>query len=440
MQQPRTTERLEQPTADPHLWPEQPRDRPRPEGRFPLVLFLAWLIPGLLGTIALAAMFIYLEQRASRQIVFLTAGGALEAVRADGTDVRTLNFANLRGARFAQPQWAPDGSHFAAVAYRQGEAELMLAQPQTITPTLLAPIELDNLTLPGQAWSQDSAYLALVGSNPTGRPSLKLADVQQGRVMTVELTLDPRTRLDWHPLNNELLVTALTENTTPTLALRIVSTDSLSRTFAPQDNQVAHFDGAWSPDGKQIVYVANMNINTSNEPIGSIWVANSDGSNAHEIVKGELNFAPLWAPRGDLLFFTRLVTETGDYELYRIKPDGQDQPAFVGKGVQPLGSPAMNRHILLDWSPDGGKLFFQSFDQEQRSMTLYAALYDGSNAQPLFSQPSSGADPPVVYWAATSRALLIASRSQGMFLHWIDQDRSATQLPRGFFPSWQPWK
>jgi WD40 repeat protein len=244
-------------------------------------------------------------------------------------------------------------------------------------------------------------------------------------------------RLDWHPQSDELLVTARTNNMTRTLL--IVSMDRQSRPFPSLDKQVARWDGAWSPDGKQIVYVANMNINTSESGGGSIWVANSDGSSPREIVKGDQNFAPLWAPRGDLLFFTRLLTETGGYELYRIKPDGQDQPVFVGEGAGPPSSPAINRHTLLDWSPDGEKLFFQSFDQQQRRMTLYGALYDGSNPQPLFSQPI-GVDPTLVYWAPTSRALLIASQSQGMLLRWIDQDRPATQLPRGFFPSWQPWK
>ncbi|MFL5805353.1 MAG: hypothetical protein ACJ8CR_26880 [Roseiflexaceae bacterium] len=435
MQQERITERLAQPVAAPQLWPEQPRDQPRPEDRFPLALFLAWIIPGLIGTIVLAATFIYLEQRASRQIVFLTPGGELGAVRADGTGVRTLNFANLEGARFAEPQWAPDGSRFAAVVSHQGKAELLLAQSQTITPTLLAPIELDNLFLPGQAWSYDSAYLALVGLDSTRGSLLQLADVQQGRVVTVALTLDRQASLDWHPQSDELLVTALTDNTTPTL--RIVSTDSQSRPFTPQDNLVAHSAGAWSPDGKQIAYVAGA---SKSDLTGSIWVANRDGSNAHEIAKGDQSFAPIWAPRGDFLFFTRLVTETRDYELYRIKPDGQDQPAFIGKGLPPLDSPAINRRLLMDWSPDGGKLFFQSFDRQEQKVTLYGALYDGSNAQPLFSQPSSGSDPPLVSWAPTSRALLIASQSQGMFLRWIDQDRSATQLPRAFFPSWQPWK
>jgi Tol biopolymer transport system component len=431
MQQTQPLETSVQPSAA-QLWPEAARDQPRPPEPFPRRLFLSWLVPGLVGAIILIAITVYLEQRANRRIVYRTQGGALASVRADGAGERALSFTGLEDAIFGPPQWAPDGSRFAAIVSQRGTSRVLVAQSGNITSTLIETDEPGEVSFAGDPWSADSAYLSLLRARPGDTASLLIADVRQARVVTVGLVLDPRANLGWRQQANELLVTARAEGITPTL--HIVGIDGQARPIPLQDKQVSHSDGAWSPDGQQIAYVASAK---TQELAGSIWVANSDGGNAREIVQEGQNFAPVWAPRGDLLFFTRLLTKTGDFELYRVRPDGQGL-SRVGAGTPAWYTPGVDRAAILDWSPDGSQLFFQDFAPEQKRLTVYKGLYDGSNAQAVFTEPSSGDAFEVIRWAQTSRALLIDSQSRGMFMLWVDAERPTQPFPAGSFPSWQP--
>jgi dipeptidyl aminopeptidase/acylaminoacyl peptidase len=431
MQQTQPLETPAQPAAA-QIWPEGLRDQPRPPDPFPRRLFVSWLIPGLVGAIILIAITIYLEQRANRRIVYLTPGGALASVRADGAGERALTFTGLENAMFGPPQWAPDGSRFAVVVSQRGTSRVLVAQSGNITPTLIETGEPGEVSFAGDPWSADGAYLSLVRARPGDTASLSIADVRQARVVTVGLVLDPRANLGWRRQANELLVTARVEGITPTL--HIVGVDGQARPITLQDKQVSHSDGAWSPDGQQIAYVASAK---TQELAGAIWVATSDGGNAREIVQEGQNFAPVWAPRGDLLYFTRLLTKTGGFELYRVRLDGQGL-SRIGTGTPAWHTPGVDRSALLAWSPDGSQLFFQDFAPEQKRLTIYKGLYDGSNAQAVFVESNSGDAFEVVRWAPTSRALLIDSQSRGMFMLWVDAERPIKRFPTGSFPSWQP--
>src|SRR5439155_10298852 len=130
-------------------------------------------------------------------------------------------------------------------------------------------------------------------------------------------------------------------------------------------------------------------------------------------------------------FFTRLLTKTGELELYRVRPDGQGLTR-IGLSTPAWRIAGVDRSALLEWSPDASQIFFQGIDQQQARMVIYKALYDGSNPQELVSEPGSGSEFPVVRWLPTSRALLVGSQSRGMFLRWVDQDRPIKAFPAGF--------
>lgn len=416
------------------FWPEAAREQPRLPDPFPHRMFLTWLVPGLVGTIILIAIAIYLEQRANRQIIYQTQDGSLASVRADGADKQTLHFTDLEDAIFGKPYWAPDSNRFAVIVYQRKtpQSQVLVAQPGNTTPTLITIDEPNIMFFAGDPWSADSAYLSLLSTRPDHTVSLLIADVQQARVVPVGIELALQASIDWRQQTNELLVTALTEGITPTL--HIVGIDGQLRPIPLPDQQVSHFDGAWSPDGQQIAYVASTNLY---ESASSIWVANSDGSNARQIVQDGQNFAPVWAPHGDLLFFTRFLMETEEYELYRVRPDGQELTRIGGStpAWQILG---VDRSAILDWSPDSSQLFFQDFAPKEERLTIYQALYDGSNAQAVYTETGRNHTFDVIRWAPTSHALLIDSQSRGMFMLWIDEERRNKQFPDGSFPSLQP--
>ena len=87
--------------------------------------------------------------------------------------------------------------------------------------------------------------------------------------------------------------------------------------------------GAWSPDGKKLVYARG----------GELDLANADGSEPHKIasVSGQA-FDPAWSPDGSLIRFSVGDSKTGVNGLWQVSTDGS------------------NLHQLLaDWHPGAGR-------------------------------------------------------------------------------------
>jgi hypothetical protein len=418
------TQQLAEPPAPIRHWPEEPLATPRPEGAFPFLPAVLWLLPGIITALVLMLLLGDMERRASHLIVFRTAGDSLATVRADGSRQQEVSFSRADRADFGDPQWSPAGERYAAVANQQ---LLVIARPLVITPTIIS-VPADNVMLPGRAWSADGDFIALLGREQTNQAVLFIADLAQERITPV--ALDPvDVAPAWNPARNELLVTSQTGNQTTTLQL--VDTGGQIQPFTPKDQQINRFSGAWSPDGNQIAYVTSADRSART---GAIWVAQRDSEAPRNLVPTGENFAPIWAPSGDMLLFTRLVTETNDYDLYRVTLDGA-VVTRIGRGSPFIRQPDLDPRAFIDWAPDGG-LFFQAFDRQQRRVTVYAARRsDGQDATPVFID---SADYLTVRWSPTSRGLLIASDGERMRIVWLDQQRPATLFPSGRAPSWQP--
>ena len=103
------------------------------------------------------------------------------------------------------------------------------------------------------------------------------------------------------------------------------------------------YDGGafYSPDGSRIVWRAHY-PETEEELADyralladglirpstlEIWVADADGSNAHQVTdNGAANFGPFWHPSGDrIVFSSNMDDPTGrDFDLYMIDADGSN--------------------------------------------------------------------------------------------------------------------
>jgi Tol biopolymer transport system component len=108
----------------------------------------------------------------------------------------------------------------------------------------------------------------------------------------------------------------------------------------------AEFDGAWSPDGRFVVYRdSTRGLNEDDE----IFVVRADGSAARNITNVPANdWGPDWSPDGSTIVFNS--DRDGGLRGYFVNADGSD-PRPVGVD-QWFEYPA--------WSPDGKRIVFES--------------------------------------------------------------------------------
>jgi Tol biopolymer transport system component len=108
----------------------------------------------------------------------------------------------------------------------------------------------------------------------------------------------------------------------------------------------AEFDGAWSPDGRFIVYRdSRRGLNVDDE----IFVVRSDGTGARNITNNPANdWGPAWSPDGSTIAFNS--DRAGELRGYLVDPDGSD--------VRPVGVDQWFEYPA--WSPDGTRIVFEA--------------------------------------------------------------------------------
>ena len=97
----------------------------------------------------------------------------------------------------------------------------------------------------------------------------------------------------------------------------------------------------FSPDGKQLVFSADLNGRSH------IFISDSDGQNAKRISRESGNYYnPVWSPRGDMIAFEK--TEGGYHYIGVMELDGSGE-RMIAKGYY-VEDPA--------WTPDGLHLIY----------------------------------------------------------------------------------
>ncbi len=175
------------------------------------------------------------------------------------------------------------------------------------------------------------------------------------------------------------------------------------------DNDAHEFDGAWSPDGRRLLFAR-----TQEEGGSDIWVMDADGSNPTNLTESPRSFdaSPRWSPDGTYIVFERGPTSTS--RIVSMRADGSDQSVLAQNAFDPRWSPdggliAFRRIIhgtplmlmkpgggsehkldkarIYDWSPDGRRLTFVRYAASTTGSTI-----DGTGSRQVRVVKTDGAD------------------------------------------------
>lgn len=350
---------------DDSRWPEQLKDEPT-INPFPAKLLWKWLTPGIVGLAILFVIYGLLYQAANRKIVFLAPNGVLTTIHANrnpesqqSLGYRVPQFQEWDVSRqsfiLSIPYWSPNGRYLAATVAIEDREQVAIFPSSLMSPTIITVNE-QSTYMPDNGWSYSSRYLAVL-THDSEQSFVGVYDIRQQDYLSELQPIDTRAGLSWSPQRDELLFTTHADGMAAPI-LRIIDANGNLSNFTPEDNQLIHADGVWSPDGQQIAYIASSTYtNTQDVLWGSLWVADREGLNPRQIVADNYVFAPFWNPKGDYLYFTRF-TRDARFELYRIPINGSErQEEHVGPGMDAVLFP-FHRNLLAQWSPNNKQLLF----------------------------------------------------------------------------------
>jgi hypothetical protein len=124
---------------------------------------------------------------------------------------------------------------------------------------------------------------------------------------------------------------------------------------------------AWIPGTK--THFAFVERKPGSVPM-KLWVAKEDGTAPVALTKFEVHYGFSWSPDGKWLAVAH--TKDGNYEIYKIKPDGSALTRLTNNAVTDQ---------FPVWSPNGDKIAFLS--ARQGSQGLYLIDADGKNEKRL---------------------------------------------------------
>jgi Tol biopolymer transport system component len=165
------------------------------------------------------------------------------------------------------------------------------------------------------------------------------------------------------------------------------------------------FQGDWSPDGDRITYVHAAADQT-------IWIADADGSNAHQLTPDDPDSNDLW-PRftanGRWILFTNCLGDDCDGGISAVRPDGT--------GLHHVTPNSHLSYNYADQSPGGRRMAYMRWHVRGVKMAVYVSSAKGRHQHRVTPPRLEGWAPD---WSPTGRRIAFSS-----YVFW---DRPAPRL------------
>lgn len=260
----------------------------------------------------------------------------------------------------AFPAWSPDGKQIAYLAHPDNHPELYRINADGSGAERLTVAQTD---VAWPTWSPDGKYIAYI-SAPAGIVSI--LDLQTREVIMVTSSKANNYPMAWSPDSQRLLFISRRSGY---FEINLVSADG-SRLATLTGNGIMP---VWSPDGRQIAYVAATNPIAPGE---AIYRMAADGSNPMKLVDNGL--FPSWSPDGRLIAFVANQND-GTSTIAVMNADGTGLAKLAGQEGIPL------------WSPDGKTLLLvQQLPFAAQTRSLSRIHVDGSGLHVLTDGTFSG--------------------------------------------------
>ena len=238
------------------------------------------------------------------------------------------------------PSFAPDGKRMVYISIVGGREQLFVANIDGTKPVQITHDDWDH---EDPAWSPDGKHIAFTSLEGGG----EVVSVMDADGTHAE-PLAPKTQRTIHPswTPDSAKVTYCTDDDLKPPkknASEIYTIDVATKKVVKLIAGGVNTFPVWSPDGKQLAFrrmIGEMN--------SEVFVANADGSNAHNVTKHPaFDGWPAWSPDGKRIAFAS--NRRSAYEIYVMKPDGSDVRLVAntdGRGTAPK------------WTPDGASIYY----------------------------------------------------------------------------------
>jgi TolB protein len=234
-----------------------------------------------------------------------------------------------------------------------------------------------------------------------------------------------KQHLCWSPDGQRLLMTRIHAGK---MGLWTVSADgSEMKPFLTPMPATPHFDGHWSADGKQVVFVLDILHGTDGKL--QINTARADGTDSKVLVpNGGFEESPRWSPDGKRVAW--VSTRHTNQEIYTVGADGKDIRRLTSE-VAADNNPS--------WSPDGKRIAFAS--GRTGNFEIHVMDADGSNVRRLTNHPALDYWPS---WSPDGKRIAFTSNRDGNYeIYLMNADGSGvenlTRHPaQDNFATWSP--
>lgn len=252
---------------------------------------------------------------------------------------------------------------------------------------------------------------------------LSILSGQQSNVGTIAYTHAPDNSAPW-PVNDIYSIRGDGSN------MRALTNDGHSHT------------PTWSPDGRQILYIHNSTVRTtesqSNHPV-ELYLMDEDGKNSHLLRPLEpVIYSTAWSPDGKTLAISCLPQASVNPSQSPHEPTGAGLFLLPADGKGELRLLVRNA-FTPSWSPDGKKIAF-SVNYPRGKWSVHVANSDGLHDIQLTDPNRTGGSPA---WSPDGKQIAFDELG-GKQIFVMDADgshrRQLTNDPNWScgHPSWSP--